>query len=168
MPMYKDSTKTIQERIAATHVRNLDINMDAMAVITNVFRVSVLFRNTAERRFLDSHNLSFSGFTVLWVLWVWGRMESFRLAGECGITKGTLTGIVTTLEKSGLVERKLHQTDGRRRLVQATRKGRNLAKRAFLQVNGLEKEFVSRLAAAEVTETSRLLRIMLHTMENDA
>ena len=160
--MAREPTKTLQERIAATHVRDLDIDTNAMAVISNVFRVAVLFRNTAEKRFLGDANITFSGFTVLWVLWVWGEMESYKLAEECGVTKGTLTGIVTTLEKSVLVARKPHHNDGRRRLIQATRKGRNLAKRMFLKVNSLEKEFVAPLKHQEIAEISRLLRAMLH------
>ena len=163
--MAPDSTPTIQERIAATHVRDLDIDTDAMAVISNVFRVAVLFRNTAEKRFLGASNLTFSGFTVLWVLWVWGEMESHKLAGECGVTKGTLTGIVTTLEKSTLVVRKPHHCDGRRRLIRATRKGRNLARRMFLKINSLEKEFVAQLESHQITEISRLLRIILYARE---
>lgn len=96
-----------------------------MAAISNVFRVSVLFRGHAERRLLLKHNLTFSGFTVLWVLWVFGEMESNQLAEECGVSKGTLTGIVSTLEKYGFAQRKPHSIDGRRKLVHITSGGEN-------------------------------------------
>ncbi|NKB76918.1 MAG: MarR family transcriptional regulator [Gammaproteobacteria bacterium] len=162
----RDTSKTIQERIAATHVNELGVDLGAMAVISNIFRVSVLFHNQAEKRFLVKHKLTFSGFTVLWVLWVFGRMESYQLAEECGISKGTLTGIVNTLEKHGFAERKPHSTDGRRRFVQLTRKGRSLMKELFLAINALEREFVSELNQTEITEASRMLRIILHTQDN--
>lgn len=162
----RDASKTIQERIATTHVKDLDIDIEAMAVISNVFRVSVLFRNQAERGFLGAHHLSFSGFTLLWVLWVFGKMESHQLADECGIAKGTLTGIVTTLEKRGFAARQPHTTDKRRKYVQLTRKGKRLMKRLFLQINDLEKEFVAELKVAEIISLSHLLRIILHTLEH--
>lgn len=162
----RDTSKTIQERVATTHVKNLDVDTTAMAAISNIFRVSVLFRNQAEKRFLDLHRLSYSGFTVLWVLWVFGKMESYQLAEECGIAKGTLTGIVTTLEKNSFAERKPHASDGRRRLVQLTRRGSALMKRLFLQINALEKEFVAELKAGEISDLNRLLRIILHTPEH--
>ena len=127
----RDSSKTIQERIATTHVKDLDVDVDAMAAISNIFRVSVLFRNQAEKKFLDRHNLSFSGFTVLWVLWVFGKMESYQLADECGIAKGTLTGIVSTLEKHKFAERKPHASDGRRKLV------------SLQEITGMEGEIVT-------------------------
>ena len=50
--------------------------------------------------------LSFTAFTVMWVLWVWGELESRELAVDAGITKGTLTGVVGTLERRGLVARR--------------------------------------------------------------
>ena len=158
----------MQERIATTHVKDLDVDIESMAAISNIFRVSVLFRGRAEKTFLAKHNLSFSGFTVLWVLWVFGKMESYQLADECGISKGTLTGIVTTLEKYGFAERKAHESDGRRKFVQLTRKGKTLMKQLFLKINALEKEFVSELKKSEVSELSRLLRIILHTPEHKA
>jgi DNA-binding MarR family transcriptional regulator len=161
----RDTSKTIQERIATTHVKDLDVDVDAMAIISKVFRVAVLFRNHAEKRFLDAFNLSFSGFTVLWVLWVFGKMESYQLADECGIAKGTLTGIVSTLEKNGFAERKAHVSDGRRKMVQLTRKGSTLMKKLFQQINSLESEFVAELKQSEIANLSRLLRIVLDTPE---
>lgn len=162
----RDTSKTIQERIATTHVSNLGVDINAMAAISNIFRVSVLFRNMAEKRFLDTHGLSFSGFTLLWVLWAFGKMETYQLAEECGIAKGTLTGILSTLEKRGLAERRPHPTDGRRKLVHLSRKGRGLMKKLFLRINQLEQEFVSELKNGEITDLSRMLRIMLHTTEH--
>ncbi len=167
MPAHpRDSSKTIQERIATTHVKELDVDIDAMAAISNIFRVAVLFRNMAEKKFLDQHKLSFSGFTLLWVLWVFGKMETYQLAQECGVAKGTLTGILTTMEKHGLAERRPHATDGRRKLVQLTKKGNRLMNQLFLKINKLEREFVSELKPNELAELSRMLRIVLHTPEH--
>ena len=161
--MIRDTSQTLEERISTTHVQSLDVDLTAMAVITNVFRVSVMFRNLAERHILDEHNISFSGFTVLWVLWVFGRKQSFELAEECGIAKGTLTGIVKTLEKYGWARRKSHQTDGRRKYVELSAKGRKLMERIFPKVNHLEKKFTQNLNNQEQEQLGRALRIMLNT-----
>jgi len=156
----------MQERIETTHVKHLDVDVDAMAAISNISRVGLMFRNRAEKKLLDNHNLSFSGYTLLWVLWVFGKMESHQLAAECGIAKGTLTGIVSTLEKYGFAERKPHDSDGRRKFVELTHLGKVLMKRLFLQINSLEKEFVAELKKSEIADLSRLLRIILHTPEH--
>jgi len=165
--MTRNTDQTIQERIATTHVQSLDVDLNAMAVISNVFRLSVSFRNQAERQLLNQYNLSFSGFTVLWVLWVWGRKQSHELATECGIAKGTLTGVVTTLEKYGLATRQPHQTDRRCKYVELSEKGRALMEPLFLGINALEKAFTAELSTSEQQELSRLLRIILHTKTTD-
>lgn len=164
-PGIRDTSQTIQERIAATHVNSLDVDLDSMAAISNIFRVAVMFRNLSERRFLLKHNLTFSGFTVLWVLWVFGKMESYQLAEECGISKGTLTGIVSTLEKHGLIRRIRHPLDGRRKIVMATDRGRTLMRRLFPKINRLEREFVRGLESKELSSLARMLRIILHSQD---
>ena len=159
----RDASKTIQERVASTHVKDLDIDLDAMAAISNIFRVSVLFRSTAERKFLSENNISFSGFTVLWVVWVWGRKQAFELAEECGIAKGTLTGIVKTLEKNELAKAVAHENDKRRKYIEISDKGSQLMAKLFKQLNDLEIAFTSDLEKSEQQELSRMLRIILHT-----
>ncbi len=159
----RNTSKTIEERIATTHVQTLDVDLHAMAIVSNIFRVAVRFRNQAEKQHLSTDHLSFSGFTVLWVLWVWGQKQSYELASECGIAKGTLTGVVTTLERYGLVKRIPHDTDGRRKYVRLSRKGRGMIKRLFLRINDLEQRFTVELSRSEKEEISRLLRIILHT-----
>ena len=72
-----------------------------MAAVANVFRVASAARAHLERTVLAEVGLSFTAFTVMWVLWVWGETESRELAIDAGITKGTLTGVVGTLEGPG-------------------------------------------------------------------
>lgn len=144
----------------------MGVDLHAMAAISNIFRVAVLFRSRAEHTLLNRYNLSFSGFTVLWVLWVLGRKQSYDLAEECGIAKGTLTGIVTTLEKYQLAERRPHESDGRRKYVQLLPKGRSLMRRLFSKVNALETAFTADLSVREQKELSRMLRIILNSAES--
>ena len=72
-----------------------------MAAVANVFRSASAARGYLERTVLADVGLSFTAFTVMWVLWVWGEMETRDLAVDAGITKGTLTGVVGTLERHG-------------------------------------------------------------------
>lgn len=104
----RDTTITPAEEAALKQVSSLNIDEDSMFAVSNVFRVANLVRNYTERNLLNDYGLTFSGFTVLWVLWINGRMESRALADESGISKSTLTGVVKTLEKQSLVVRKPH------------------------------------------------------------
>ena len=53
-----------------------------------------------------------------------------EVAEALGIDPPNATTVVGDLEKMGLLRRRPHPTDGRAKLVEATRKGKALAKRA--------------------------------------
>ena len=57
-------------------------------------------------------------------------MSMGELAAVLGIDPPNATVLVTDLEAQGLVRRRPHPTDGRAKVVEATRKGKELARRA--------------------------------------
>jgi len=57
-------------------------------------------------------------------------MSMGELADALGVDRPNLTTLVDELEDRGLVRRRPHPTDGRVKLVEATRKGKALARRA--------------------------------------
>ena len=83
--------RDVQDRL---HGLGIDVDLDfvSMAAVANVFRVASAARGHLERTVLADAGLSFTAFTVMWVLWVWGEMESRELAIDAGVTKGTLDG----------------------------------------------------------------------------
>jgi len=87
------------ERDVQARLGDQPLDFASLDAISNIYRAAVAVRRRAERNVLAEHGLSFGGFTILWVLWVWNEMETARLAEECGLAKGTLTGMLTTLEK---------------------------------------------------------------------
>ena len=160
--MHRDVSVTRAEREARKRVEALGIDVDAYAAVSNIFRVANAVRNYTERNLLSEFHLTFSGFTVLWV---WGPKESYALAEESGISKSTLTGVVKTLERLGLVARKPHASDGRRVLVRATRKGIATMRRIFPRFNDIEALVTRNLSPEEKEGLARTLRIMLHSVE---
>ena len=163
--MPRDASVTRAELEARKRVEALGVDVDAYAAVSNIFRVANAVRNYTERNLLSEFNLSFSGFTVLWVLWVWGPKESYALAEESGISKSTLTGVVKTLERLGLAARKPHAVDGRRVLVRATRKGISTMRKIFPRFNEVEALVTRDLSAEEKENLARSLRVMLHSVE---
>jgi DNA-binding MarR family transcriptional regulator len=143
----------------------VDLDFGSMAVVANVFRVASAARSHLERTVLADAGLSFSAFTVMWVLWIWGEMESRELAIDAGITKGTLTGVVGTLERRGLVGRRLGVADGRPVGVAATPAGDELMAGLFARFNEGETRIVSGLGADESGQLARLLRGVLRSVE---
>lgn len=142
---------------------DLELDFPALMAVSNVYRAATAIRNRVERQVLSEHGLSWGGFTILFVLWIWGPMEAARLAAECGLAKGTLTGMVGTLESRGLVDRDRVEVDRRRVSVDLTGDGRALIEEVFPRFNAVETTVVSGLAADEVAELSRLLRQVTRT-----
>lgn len=118
-----------------------------------------------EREVLAPRGLSWGGFTILFVLWVWGDRETGELAAECGLAKGTLSGMLQTLERSGLVSRARSPGDRRKVVVRLETPGHTLIEDVFPEFNKHEARFTSDLDQAERRELARLLRRVTATTD---
>ena len=143
------------------------VDFEANRAISNIYRAAAAVRRKAERGALKEQGLSWGGFTILWVLWIWGETETATLAAECDLAKGTLTGMLTTLEKRDLVSRERSTVDRRRVLVQATPAGVEMIEQLFPSFNQFEAEVTSTLTDAESVELSRLLRKVITNASSD-
>jgi DNA-binding MarR family transcriptional regulator len=148
-----------------TALGGLPLDFRSLLAVSNIFRAATAVRNHMERTILAEQQLSWSAFVVLFVLRVWGEQESHRLAAEAGITGGTLTGVLNTLERKGLVERRTHATDGRRVIVKATRAGRSAVDRIMPVFNEHESLVTRDLSEAQHDELSSMLRTILRTVD---
>jgi DNA-binding MarR family transcriptional regulator len=153
------------ERDVQARIGDLDVDFRAMAVVANVFRVASAARSRLERTVLAGADLSFTAFTVLWVLWVWGEMESRHLAAEVGVTKGTLTGVVGTLERRGLATRATDGADRRVVRVAPTDDAIDLMQRLFPAFNAEETRIAGVLDDAAQSELAHLLREVLRGLD---
>ena len=146
------------ERQVAQRLAGMNIDMDSMAAVSNVYRAANAVRNHLERTVLAPHDLTWTGWVVLWVVWIWGDLETRHVASEAGISKGTLTGVMSTLENRGLVKRRAHPDDARRVLLALTPKGKKLMATLFPLFNAEEAFVTSGLSVGETTTVARALR----------
>ncbi len=146
------------ERDIRARLGDRSFDFRAMAAISNIYRAATTVRNHMEQRVLASYDLSWSAFTVMWVLWIWGEQETRHVAAETGTTKGTLTGVLKTLVARGLVLRSVHPDDGRRVLVRLAPRGVAVIEEVFPLFNGEETFAASALAPAEQEQLAQLLR----------
>jgi len=153
------------ERLIRDRMSCLDLDFPALAAVSNIFRAATAVRNHMEREVLAGHTLSWSAFVVLFVLRVFGRQESRDLAAEAGITGGTLTGVLDTLERKGLVERRAHPDDRRRVVVDATPAGLTAVDEIMPVFNEQERKVTRDLADDETAELARLLRVVTRSAE---
>ena len=146
------------ERDIRERLGDRELDFDSLHAISNIYRAATAVRNRAEREVLAPHNLSWGGFTILWVLWVWGQMDTARLASECGLAKGTLTGMLSTLERQQRVGRERVEADRRRVTVALTPIGLALIEDLFPRFNAYETAMSEGLSPDEKQELARLLR----------
>lgn len=149
------------ERDVQARLGDHPLDFESLDAISNIYRAAAAVRRQAEREVLATHGLSFGAFTILWVLWVWDEMETARLAEECNLAKGTLTGMLNTLEKQSLVERNRIASDRRRVLVSLTEVGAKTIADVFPRFNAFEGDMSSGLSGDEKRELARLLRIVI-------
>lgn len=143
----------------------LDVDYEATAAVSNIFRAANLLRSHFERTVLSEVDLSFTAFTVLWVLWIWGSQEAHKVAEEAAISRGTLTGVVSTLEGRGLASRTPHPTDRRSIVVGITPAGEELMAVYFPRFNAEEARLVSSFTDADKRQMAGFLRAILRSVD---
>ncbi|MBP2473603.1 DNA-binding MarR family transcriptional regulator [Crossiella equi] len=161
--------RTVQETEHAVRERlgELPLDFEAMAAVANIHRAAVAVRNHMEGVVLRPAGLTWTGFVVLWVVWIWGDMETRHVAAEAGITKGTLTGVVKTLESGGLIERREHAEDGRLVVLHLTVKGKRLMRKLFPAFNAEESFVVDEMSTGKRQQLATILRGLIGHLERD-
>ncbi|MGH2597336.1 MAG: MarR family winged helix-turn-helix transcriptional regulator [Actinomycetota bacterium] len=145
--------------------RSLDFR--AMWAVSNLFRASAAIRRHMEANVLGPDRLSWTSFTGLWVLWVWGEMESRQFAQAVGVSRPTATGVVTTLEGRGFARRRKDACDGRMVLVSLTASGKKKIEQLFPKFNAEEVVVTSHLDGAQQDALAGLLRSMYRAVDRN-
>jgi DNA-binding MarR family transcriptional regulator len=149
------------ERKVVEELGHLPLDFRAMAAVSNLFRASAAIRRHMEAKVLADDRLSWTSFVAMWVLWVWGEMESRDLASAVGISRPTSTGVVTTLEGRGYVRRSKTAEDGRLVRVTLTDTGRRKIEELFPRFNAEEVALTTHLDEGQQEQLASLLRSML-------
>lgn len=155
------------EKAVAAMLSGMPVDMDSMAAVQNIYRAANAVRKRLESSVLAPHDLTWTGWVVLWVVWIWGDIETRHVAAEAGISKGTLTGVIGTLERRGLLKRRTHPDDARRVLVSLTPKGRKLMVVLFPKFNAEESFVTETLSSTEKATLARTLRKVALQVEPD-
>lgn len=159
----KETERQVNERL-----QGMSIDFTALAVTSNLFRAESAMRNHLQRNVLDVHNLSWSAFVVLWVVWIWGEVETREIAQEAGFSKATLTGVLKTLEKRGLAARRGSLVDRRLVNVTLTDSGEELMGELFPRFNAQEQRLAGVLSREEQVIFAEMLRkITVHAQAHN-
>ncbi|WTX00640.1 MarR family winged helix-turn-helix transcriptional regulator [Streptomycetaceae bacterium NBC_01309] len=158
-------TITETEKVVQARLGDIPLRREQMAAVSNIYRAATAVRQHLENSVLREAELTWTAFTVLWEVWIWGESETRHVAEEAGISKGTLTGVARTLETRGLLKRTQHASDGRLVLLALTPAGEELMARVFPAFNAEEAFVTDDLTPDECLDLAAGLRKIVARLE---
>jgi DNA-binding MarR family transcriptional regulator len=153
------------ERKIVEELGHLPLDFRAMWAISNVFRSGAALRRHLESTVLAKDRLSWTAFTGLWVLWIWGEMEARDFASAVGISRPTATGVLATLDGRRFVKRRKASKDGRVVLLSLTARGRRKIEELFPRFNAEEAQVASVLSVEEQDRFAEMLRTLFRRVD---
>ena len=148
-------------------VSGLSIDPLALAVASNIWRAAQELKSQMERTVLREYELTMASFSTIFILWIWGPLETRQIADSQNVTRGTVTSNITLLEKRGLCTRTQSEVDRRLVLVELTSAGKTLIEQVFPLFNQGEKALVADLTEEEQETLADLLRKIVKSNKNN-
>lgn len=145
-------------RVDADHaIRYPGADKLATECVVNLIRAGSL-TTTAVGVHFRRHGISGAAFNLLMILRGAGRPLSPHEIGERQlVTRGTVTGLLDTVEKQGFVRRLPHPDDRRMLLVEITDTGRELLDAVCVELFPAQAQMLSALSAADKEALVQLL-----------
>lgn len=129
----------------------------ATLAVTGCIRAESVIQS-ALASVLRGHGITPAGFNMLMILeGEGGPLCPHELSDRRLVTRGTVTGVLDSLEHAGLVERRPHPVDRRSLLVELTGAGQALLARVVPDVRRVEGELLGDLSAVERDRLAALL-----------
>lgn len=160
----KRQSKPLAEVLGEKRVAGLRVNLESMALVSNIHRASGFIRDHFERAILKDADLHWSAFVTLWCLWIYGELETRRLAAEAGVAKSTLSSILNMLEERKLVRRRTNEMERRLVIVNLTASGAEVISGLFPKFNAEETRIVERLSPKQIQAATDAIRLILATI----
>ena len=146
----------------------LGVDLDAQAVVFQLYRTSTDVIAALEAKALRPLGLSHTGFALLVTIWVGGPQEVRSLARKHRLSKPSITSAIGTLERAGLVARERSDDDRRLVSVALTAQGRRLVRRAEAALHRCERALTAGLTKAERRQMAAWLRRVGDAARNGA
>ncbi|MFI6366167.1 MarR family winged helix-turn-helix transcriptional regulator [Nocardia sp. NPDC050630] len=144
------------------------VDPTAMRMVLTLHRVTSALVYDLEASVHRPHGWSWPGFRILFVLWLAGPMEAKRIAELSGNSRATVSALVNTLERDGLVTRERAERDRRAVRIALTEAGHDAIADAFRQHNEREQAWANALTKPEQTIFIGLLEKLMYGMADVA
>jgi DNA-binding MarR family transcriptional regulator len=153
------------ERATQERVGRLGVDFPAAHAVSSLYRAANAARGHLTNTVLRPHDLTWTGFLVMWLLWLWESMETRHVAESVGISKATLTGVTKTLVSRGLIDRVPSDVDRRLVELRLSEKGERLMAELYPEFNAAEAQLVAGLRSTDVDVLTESLRHIVTVAE---
>ena len=166
IPSMTDQPTLVEtERAMQSHVAALELDFEAAHAVSSIYRAANAVRSHVTNEVLRPAGITWTGFVVMWVVWIWDGMETRRAAEAAAISKATLTGVVKTLEARGWIEKHGRQDDRRLVELHLTPSGKALMEELYPQFNAIEAHVVSGISRTRQKDMTSSLRDIVTAIE---
>src|SRR5947209_6074314 len=122
-----------------------DFDAEAAGVVFNLIRAANRIVQDLEAVAHRPAGLSWAGFRILFTIHTMGPTEPQQLARFSGVTRASISSVLNTLERDGLVERRRGSADKRLVTVTLTERGKTVIDEAMRRQNARERAWVAGL-----------------------
>lgn len=161
---------TLAETERAMHDRVCELGLDfgAAHAVSSIYRAANAVRGHVTAEVLRPADITWTGFVVMWVVWIADGLETRRAAEAAAISKATLTGVVKTLEARGWMTRSGREDDRRLVELHLTASGKALMEDLYPRFNAIESQVVKSLSAGRQRAMTKSLREIVTAIEEPA
>jgi len=138
-----------------------DVDVEVMLAVFNLVRMVNRLLHDFDTNVYRPQGLTWAGFRVLFCLWIQPASPPARLAQLSGVSRATVSSVLNTLERKGLVSRHRRSPDRRMVTVTLTGAGERTVREAFLTQHAREREWLAKIAPEDVDHLYEVLRDLL-------
>ena len=154
------------ERAMRSRVTALDLDFEAAHAVSSIYRAANAVRAHVTNEVLRPAGITWTGFVVMWVVWINEGMETRYAAESAAISKATLTGVVKTLEARGWIN-KVGRVDDRRLVeLHLTTTGKALMEDLYPRFNAIEAMVVRGLSTTQQKDMTQSLRQIVTSIDD--
>lgn len=156
------------ERAMQSRVSELKLDFEAAHAVSSIYRAANAVRAHVTTEVLRPADITWTGFVVMWVVWIADGLETRRAAESAAISKATLTGVVKTLEARGWMTKSGREDDRRLVELHLTKTGNALMKDLYPRFNEIESSVVKHLSPSRQRAMTKSLREIVTAIEEPA
>lgn len=138
-----------------------DVDGDVSTALSNLLWVAGDLLGQLETEVHRPSGWSWAGFRIMLTAYLLGPLEPRVAARLAGVTRASISAVLNTLERDGLVERRRESADRRVVAIVLTEQGRKAVRLGFRRHHEVERRFAAPLDRRELVQLNELLQRLL-------